>query len=571
MMELTRYLRATRIAYFSMEIGIRPEIHTYSGGLGILAGDAARSAADLDLPMVFVTLASREGYLRQEIDREGGQVDAPDPWKPQDYTRPVGAMIAVAIEGRTVWVRPWLYELKSPLGREVPIILLDTNVAENDPRDRTITNRLYGGDEIDRIKQEIVLGIGGERMLRALGFAIGTYHLNEGHAAFMALSLLLRHRHLPTAEIAESLSHDIDRVREQCVFTTHTPVEAGHDRFDYDDVRQVLGDFIELDQLKLLAGTDCLNMTRLALTLSGYVNGVARRHAQTAQNMFPGYHVRAVTNGAHVPTWMHPRIVALFEQLAPYWASEPVSLLKADEIPGEMLWSAHQQAKSELISEIARITGVAMKVDVPLFGFARRMTGYKRPDLLFSDLELLRIIHARHPFQMVMAGKAHPRDHEGKALIRAIHAHMRELSEMRIAFLPNYDMGLAAKLVAGTDVWLNTPLPPFEASGTSGMKAAFNGVLNLSVLDGWWLEGWDEGVTGWAIGVEWHHTDAHAADLYQKLGDTVLPLYYKDRSRWTWMMKQAIAKIGSVFNSQRMMRRYATEAYVRHEAAATAF
>ena len=562
MIELTRYLRTTRVAYFSMEIGIRPEIHTYSGGLGVLAGDAARSAADLDLPIVFVTLVSREGYLRQEIDPEGNQIDCPDPWKPEDYTRPVGAMVAVAIEGRAVWIRPWLYELQSPLGRQVPIILLDTNVAENDPQDRAITNRLYGGNEIDRIKQEIVLGIGGERILRALGFAVRTYHLNEGHAAFLALSLLLRHRQNAT-DIAGPLSYDIDRVRQQCVFTTHTPVEAGHDRFKYDEVRRVLGDVIELDQLKLLAGTDHLNMTRLALTLSAYVNGVARRHAETAQNMFPEHHVRAVTNGAHVPTWMHPRIAALFERVAPHWASEPVSLVKADEIPDEALWSAHQDAKSELIAEIARVTGVAMRPDVPLLGFARRMTGYKRPDLLFSDIELLRVIHKRHPFQIVMAGKAHPRDQEGKVLIRAVHAHMRELKEISVAFLPNYNMGLAAKLISGTDVWLNTPLPPFEASGTSGMKAAFNGVLNFSALDGWWLEGWDEGVTGWAIGADWSVAAAHAADFYQKLGDTVLPLYYGNRSHWIWMMKQSIAKIGSVFNSQRMMRRYATEAYVR--------
>jgi starch phosphorylase len=563
MIELTRYLPTSRIAYFSMEIGIRPEIHTYSGGLGVLAGDAARSAADLDLPMVFVTLASREGYLRQKIDKEGRQVDGPDPWKPEEYTQPLGAMVAVAIEGRTVWIRAWLYELKSPLGRQVPIILLDTNVAENAAQDRAITNRLYGGNEIDRIKQEIVLGIGGERMLRALGFAIRTYHLNEGHAAFLALSLLRRHRQHGATEGAGPLDYDVDRVRQQCVFTTHTPVEAGHDRFDYDDVHRVLGDFIELDQLKLLAGADCLNVTRLALNLSAFVNGVARKHAETAQSMFPEYPVRAVTNGAHGPTWTHPRIAALVESVAPHWVSEPVSLVKADEIDAKALWSAHQQAKRELIAEIKRISGVAMELDAPLIGFARRMTGYKRPDLLFSDLDLLRVIHGRHPFGLVMAGKAHPRDQPGKDLIRAIHAHMRELPEVRMAYLPNYDMRLSAKLVSGTDVWLNTPLPPFEASGTSGMKAAFNGVLNFSVLDGWWLEGWDEGVTGWAIGAEWEQSDAHAADLYQKLGDTVLPLYYGERDRWIWMMQQSIAKIGSVFNSQRMMRRYATEAYVR--------
>jgi starch phosphorylase len=565
MIELASYLRTTRIAYFSMEIGLRPEMHTYSGGLGILAGDAARSAADLGLPMVFVTLASRSGYLHQDIDAEGAQIDTPDPWNPEDYTQGASVMAAVIIEGRTVWIRTWLYELKSPLGRQVPVILLDTNVAENDARDRSITDRLYGGDEIHRIRQEIVLGIGGERVLRALGFAISTYHLNEGHAAFLALSLLLRNRREPAMAGDDSLTYAIERVREQCVFTTHTPVEAGHDRFEYRDVRRILGDFFDLDQLKRLAGADLLNMTHLALSLSGYVNGVALRHAETAQNMFPGYRVRAITNGAHVPTWMHSRIGAVVETRLPDWAREPVSLVRADELSADLLWSAHQEVKAELIAEIRRMTGVDMKPDVPLIGFARRMTGYKRPDLVFSDLERLLAINARHPFQIVMAGKAHPRDQQGKALIQAIHACMRKARPIAAAFLPNYDMGIAAKVVAGCDVWLNSPVPPFEASGTSGMKAAFNGVLNLSVLDGWWVEGWEEGVTGWSIGNDKDPPDAaaHAADLYRKLESTVLPLYFSDRSRWIWMMKQALGKIGSVFNSQRMMRRYTTEAYVR--------
>ena len=562
MIDITPYLRTTSIAYFTMEIGIRPEMHTYSGGLGILAGDAARTAADLGLPMVFVTLASRSGYLRQEIDPRGEQIDHADPWNPEDYAHSVGVMIAVEIEGRTVWIRSWLYELSSPLQRRVPILLLDTNIQENDPCDRGITDRLYGGDKADRIRQEIVLGIGGERLLRALGFAIETYHLNEGHAAFLALSLLLRNRR----GSEKAPTYEFDRVREQCVFTTHTPIEAGHDRFEYHDVRRILGDIVALDQLKLLAGDDCLNMTHLALSLSGYVNGVAQRHAQTAQNMFPGYRVRAITNGAHVPTWMHPGIAAVVQDHVPHWAREPVSLFKVDDVSGEALWSAHQRAKAELIVEIKRLTGVEMRLDAPLLGFARRMTGYKRPDLLFHDVERLREINARYPLQIVMAGKAHPNDREGKALICAIHADIGEVKPLMAAFLPNYDMRVAARLVAGADVWLNTPLPPLEASGTSGMKAAFNGVLNFSVLDGWWIEGWDEGVTGWAIGKDDGPVDAAAvaAELYRKLETIILPLYYTDRERWIRMMKQAIGKIGSVFNSQRMMRRYVTEAYVRH-------
>jgi len=562
MIDITPYLRATRIAYLTMEIGIRPEMHTYSGGLGILAGDAARTAADLGLPMVFVTLASRSGYLRQEINALGAQVDHPDPWNPEDYAHGLGVMVAVEIEGRTVWIRPWLYELKSPVERPVPILLLDTDVRENDPQDRNITDRLYGGDKSDRIRQEIVLGIGGERLLRALGFTIETYHLNEGHAAFLALSLLLRYRR----QSDKAPTYEIDRVREQCVFTTHTPIEAGHDRFDYHDVRRILGDIIPLEQLKQLAGAECLNMTHLALYLSRYVNGVAQRHGETAQNMFPDYQVRAITNGAHVPTWMHAAVAAVLEDYLPHWAREPVSLPNPDEVSGDALWSAHQQAKGELIAEIKRATGVEMKLEVPLLGFARRMTGYKRPDLVFHDIERLCAINARYPVQLVMAGKAHPHDQDGKALIGAIHDNMHRIKPLAAAFLPNYDMRIAAKLVAGADVWLNTPVPPLEASGTSGMKAAFNGVLNFSMLDGWWIEGWDEGVTGWAIGNDrgWADAGADAAELYRKLESIILPLYYFDRQRWLWMMKQAIGKIGSAFNSQRMMRRYATEAYIRH-------
>lgn len=556
------FLPRTRIAYFSMEVALRPEMHTYSGGLGVLAGDTARSCADLELPVVFVTLASREGYLRQEIDAEGRQVDHADPWEPADWATPLDAMVAVRIEGRPVWVRPWLRVLTCPIGREIPILLLDTRLEHNDAADRAITDRLYGGDEVYRLKQEMMLGIGGERLLHALGFEIETYHLNEGHAALLAAALLRRHPRPPGRPANGGLRYDDDRVRERCVFTTHTPVEAGHDRFDYADVARLLGDFIEIDQLKLLAGADRLNMTRLALNLSGYVNGVARRHAETARQMFPGYAIRAVTNGVHVPTWTHPALARLFQTVAPDWGHDPEALAVADQLPDEAVWAAHQEAKTALLAEIARLTGVTMRPDLPLLAFARRMTGYKRPDLLFADLERLRAIHRAQPFQVVMAGKAHPRDEGGKALIHAIDGHMRRLAgAIPMAFLPDYDMALAKTLISGADVWLNTPLPPYEASGTSGMKAALNGVLNLSVLDGWWVEGWIEGVTGWAVGRD--GDGDHARDLYDKLEGTVLPLYHGDRGRWIWMMKESISKIAARFNSQRMMRRYAAEAYLR--------
>lgn len=543
-----------------MEIALRPEIHTYSGGLGVLAGDTARSAADLNLPMVFVTLISRNGYVRQQIGGHGGQIDMPNPWTPESWASPLPAMIAVSIEGRNVWVRPWLYLLTCPIGNVVPVLLLDTDLDQNSPEDRRITDRLYGGDEAQRLKQEIVLGIGGSLLLRALGFSIRTYHLNEGHAALLALQLL-RDTRGPGEPGSPSL-YDRASVRERCVFTTHTPVEAGFDRFDYRLVGQLLGDFFDLSELKALAGEDRLNMTRLALNLSGYVNGVARRHAETASGLFPGYQIRSITNGVHVHTWVHAELARLFEARFPHWAHEPEVIALADQIPDNEIWTAHQVAKAELVGEVKKQTGTELRLDVPLIGFARRMTSYKRPNLLFTDLARLRHIAREQPFQVVLAGLAHPLDDPGKQIIEELHRHIRDLQDaIPIAFLPGYDMNLARTLVSGADIWLNTPLPPLEASGTSGMKAALNGVLNLSVLDGWWVEACVDGVTGWAI----ESTPPGASDaeaLYHRLAEVVLPLY-QDRVRWVWMMKQSISKIGSTFNSQRMMRRYAAEAYMR--------
>jgi glycogen phosphorylase len=558
------FLSRCRIAYFSMEMALRPEIHTYSGGLGGLAGDTARSAADLDLPMVFVTLVSREGYLRQEIDVEGRQVDHPDPWEPSEWATPVGAMVAVPIEGRQVWIRPWLYVLTCPIEHSVPVLLLDTRLEQNAPEDRAITDRLYGGDDAWRLKQEIVLGIGGELLLQALGFRIETYHLNEGHAALLTAALLRRYPRTRRLSTGDVLDYDADRVREACVFTTHTPVEAGHDHFSYDLVERLIDGLIPIGQLRLHGGEDRLNMTRLALNLSGFVNGVAVRHAETTRQMFPGYTIRAVTNGVHVPTWTHPAMARLFQEIAPAWGHDPEALIIADTLPDDALREAREEARADLRAEVRRRTGIELRPDLPVIAFARRMTGYKRPDLVFEDLERLRAIHAARPFQLVIAGKAHPRDEGGKALIWDIHRVMNELQgSVPVAFLPGYDMALAKVMVGGADVWLNTPRPPMEASGTSGMKAAVNGGLNLSVLDGWWIEAWIEGVTGWAIGADDRRHEDDAQDLYDKLEGGVLPLWYDDRERWTWMMKQAIGKIAPRFNSQRMMRRYASEAYLR--------
>ncbi|WP_431858078.1 alpha-glucan family phosphorylase [Azospirillum sp.] len=561
---LEDFIRRTKIAYFSMEIALQPAIHTYAGGLGILAGDTMRSCSDLELPVVFVTLLSQDGYLKQVIDAEGRQTEEPDPWTPARWAQPLGAKVAVEIGGREVWVRPWLYIHHGGPDYAVPVILLDTDLDENDDADRAVTRVLYGGDQGHRLRQEIVLGIGGVRLLRALGFEIGTFHMNEGHAALLALELL-RTRRRPRNGNGGAPSYDAEWVRERCVFTTHTPVEAGHDRFPYDLVERVLTGFLDTADLAAFAGTDGLNMTRLGLALSGYVNGVAKRHAEISRRMYPGFRIHAITNGVHVETWTCPSMAALFQRCVPNWQHEPELLVRADQLDDGELWAAHQAAKAALIAAVREWSGCSLSIDAPVLGFARRMTGYKRPDLLFTDPDRLRRLAGRHPFQVLVAGKAHPDDDDGKRLIEAIHRHAAALADIvPVVFLPDYDMAMAKLLTAGCDVWLNTPLPPLEASGTSGMKAALNGVLNLSVLDGWWIEACIDGTTGWAIGdADLGTADDDAEELYAALEQRVLPLYHGDRTRWAWMMKQSISKIASCFNSQRMMRRYASEAYLR--------
>lgn len=558
------FIHSERVAYFTMEIALRSDIPTYSGGLGVLAGDTVRSAADLELPLVTVSLASRAGYFRQRIDTAGRQHEAPDPWDPAAAARPLQARVAVPIEGREVWVGGWLYVLESHMGGRQPVILLDTDLAENDPADRELTHYLYGGDQTYRLKQEIVLGIGGARMLHALGFRVRQYHMNEGHAALLCLELLSRYAY-PSGDVRSGESpYDIPRVRELCNFTTHTPVEAGHDKFPYDLVQRVLGDFVDQPTLKRLAGEDQLNMTRLALNTSEYVNGVAKRHAETSRQLFPGYKVRSVTNGVHPFTWTHPAFARLYDAHLPGWCHEPELLVRADCcIADEAIWDAHMEAKQALVEQVRRLTGTGLDPGLCTLGFARRMTAYKRPELLFTDIARLRAIAGRQPFQVMLAGKAHPRDQDGKRAIEALHAHIRDLAgAVPVVFLPDYDMALAAAMVAGVDVWLNTPLPPWEASGTSGMKATFNGVPNLSVPDGWWSEGRIEGITGWGIGDGGPGAD-DAGSLYDKLERVVLPLYYENRPGWIAVMKGAIAKNASFFNSHRMMRRYTSDAYMR--------
>ncbi len=563
---LDEFIHEPRVAYFSMEIALRSEIPTYSGGLGVLAGDTVRSATDLELPMVAVSLVSRAGYFRQEIDTQGRQLEHPATWDPKRWAQPLDAKIAVPIDGRTVWIGAWLYVLEGSMGGRQPVLLLDTDLNENSSDDREITHYLYGGDNTYRLKQEIVLGIGGVRLLQAVGFTIRHFHMNEGHSALLGLELMRRFTY-PVEELRPGESrYDLPRVRDLCSFTTHTPVEAGHDRFPYDMVQRVLDNDFDIEEIRRLAGEDSLNMTRLALNLSEYVNGVAKKHAEVSNAMYPGYKVHAITNGVHPFVWANEHFRQLYDHYLAGWCHEPQLLMRADCcIPDVAIWEAHVQAKQQLIERVQTLTGVTLKPEIPLLGFARRMTAYKRPDLLFTDLGRLKQIARSQPFQIVLAGKAHPQDDNGKHLIEQLCAHARELAgTITVVYLPEYDMALAQALTAGVDVWLNTPLPPLEASGTSGMKAAFNGVPNLSVLDGWWIEGCIEGVTGWAIGDTAGMPDNNARVLYDKLEQVVLPLYYDaDHGGWIRVMKGAISKNASYFNSHRMMRRYATEAYAR--------
>ncbi len=549
-----------------MEIGLRTEIHTYSGGLGVLAGDTVKSATDLRLPMVAVTLIARKGYFRQELDTHGRQTEMPDEWNPADLMTLLPQRIVVCFEGRPVLVAAWLYIVKSATGGTLPVLFLDTDLPENETADRELTHFLYGGDSHYRLKQEVVLGIGGTRMLEELGFEIKKYHMNEGHSSLLTLELLKRFRKDIEEVWDERLVWDVEKVRSLCVFTTHTPVAAGHDKFSYEMAERTICDVIPLNVIKDFSGPDALNMTMLGINLSNYINGVAKKHGQVSQTMFPGYEIHAITNGVHSYTWVCESMRRLYDKYLPGWANEPEIFVRTGRIPDEELWDAHMEAKRKLIDYVNRETQSDMNYDTLTIGFARRATAYKRADLLFSDIErLARIGEGR--LQIIYAGKAHPRDESGKQLIQRIFQMRERLKDrVKIVFLANYNMDIALNLISGVDVWLNTPLRPLEASGTSGMKACHNGVPNFSVLDGWWIEGHIEGITGWSIGPSADvpaDPSRDADDLYHKLENILVPTYYNDRRGWIKIMENAISKNAYYFNTHRMMRLYVTEAYIR--------
>ena len=547
-----------KIAYFSMEIGITNSIPTYSGGLGVLAGDIVKASADLKLQMVALTLVSRKGYFNQKITNTGEQQESPNIWDPSKILFKVPKTVTIILEGRSVEIQAWLYEHRSQNGGLIPILFLDTDLENNTPEDRQITDYLYGGDKKYRLKQEIVLGIGGTRILEALSFKISKYHMNEGQSALLTLELLKKN------------NLNSQKVQNQCVFTTHTPIEAAFDQFSYELFQELLGNQYMLSTVKQYAGQDNLNMTYLALNLSKYVNGVSKAHMNYSRKIFPGHHIRSVTNGVHSFTWTCRFFRELYDKYIPSWANEPVLLVRASEIPNREIWNTHMKAKNTLINLIKNTNSVSLDPNVLTIGFARRATGYKRSTLIFSRIQKLIEINNRGKIQMVFAGKAHPRDVEGKQLIKRIFQYAKELKDqIKIVYLENYDMQIASKLTSGVDVWLNTPIPPMEASGTSGMKAAHNGVINFSILDGWWIEGCIEGVTGWGIGP--HPSELVSVDerrkrelddLYSKLEYLIVPTFYKNRDAWIMLMKNSITKLAYYFQTQGVLKRYITEAYL---------
>lgn len=599
------------IAYFSAEFGLHSSIPIYSGGLGILAGDHCKEASDLGLPLVGLGFMYPQGYFRQRINPEG--------WQEAEYVRfdreesPISpamtssgtpCAIQVELDQRTVTVVVW----KIWVGR-VPLYLLDTDVPENSPSDRELSARLYGGDQETRIQQEIILGIGGVRALRALEVHPTVWHANEGHSAFQALE---RAREFVGSGL--TLDQAMEQVRQRTVFTTHTPVPAGHDVFPPALMEKYFAHFAKdlgLTQETLLALGDFpdrqrpgFNMTALALRMSAHRNGVSKEHGRVSRQMWRSLWpdasesdipIRSITNGIHTPTWVAGEFHHLFSKhLGPDWVhrcDDPAIWHRVSDIPDGELWAVRQELKRKLrnlMRERARTRwiarpqewnqtlaeGVFLDPDVLTLGFARRFATYKRATLIFRQLDRLKLLLLDHwrPVQIIFAGKAHPADDPGRQFIHDVYQYCQDHAlGGRIAFLEDYDMHVAKHVVQGVDVWLNTPRFPLEACGTSGQKAALNGIPNLSVLDGWWKEGYD-GANGWAIpnpvqSIDPEEQDAQDADhLYRILEQDLIPLYYtRDRDGiprgWIQMVKDTIRTIVPQFSARRMVKDYMTRLY----------
>jgi starch phosphorylase len=566
------HLEQNRIAYFSMEIGFRSDIPTYSGGLGILAGDTLKSMADIGIDAVGVTLLSEYGYFTQHLDDHAYQNESPTNWPIENMLKKLDVSVNVFIQGKLVRVNVWEYNLVGVRGKSVKIYFLDTRDEANTEEDKQLTAKLYGGDTLYRLKQEIILGIGGVKILRELGYNPRKYHMNEGHAAFLILEL---YRELDDMRCFDKDCEEdkYNIIRTHCSFTTHTPVAAGHDEFFESDIKDYLGPVLPDGIFDKVRREGKFSMTRLALEFSSYVNAVARKHQEVSQRMFPDYTIDYITNGVHSTTWTHPRIAALFDKYVIDWRENALELRNARKIPIEELRLAHQKAKQDLFSLVKETTAVELDEHVFTIGFARRATGYKRADLLFKDINRLKDIAKRvGRIQLIFAGKAHPNDHEGKLLIqRIVHLAQDLAPTIKLVFLQDYNLQLAQQLVAGVDLWLNTPQRPLEASGTSGMKAAHNGVPSLSVPDGWWVEGWIEDITGWGIGEEIVYEQDYekqnwndANSIYDQLEHKILPLFYRNNDEYIAVMRRAMAINASYFNTMRMVEQYLVRAYARN-------
>ncbi|WP_448588594.1 alpha-glucan family phosphorylase [Thermocrinis sp.] len=545
------------IAYFAMEIGLDDRIPTYSGGLGTLAGDTLYAYADIGVPAVGITLLYKKGYVSQRITPSGMQLDFDNPWDYKKILKPTNLQLDINFGGLVQKFTAWEYSI---IGREeVKVFFLDASLPENDPEIRKLNDRLYYDDGVFRLRQEILLGIGGYRLLKALGYNISVYHINESHSAFLVVELI---KELGSRK----------EVRKKCVFTTHTPVPAGHDRFPVDMVKQELKTYDQMDWEKE-AEEGFINLSNLSINYSEKVNAVSYKHMFVSSNIFPECKIDYVTNGVYHRRWINWEIQELLNDYIPGWEENPVLLGQVYNVPSELLLKAHMKIKSDLINLVNKLTDSSFSDDTLTICVARRVTAYKRNNLILSDLEKLKYI-AEHKgdIQIIFAGKAHPKDGVGKEMIADIVNKSKKLKTMtrnvKVAFLENYSIDMAKLLVSGCDLWLNNPRRPYEASGTSGMKAGMNGVLNFSVWDGWWLEGGIEGVNGWGIGPKKRWDDLSESDdkedledLYGKLAHIILPMFYNRQDEWVRMMKNSIATIGPYFNTYRMAYEYIGKIY----------
>jgi len=547
-----------RIAYLSMEIGVDPQLPTCCGGLGVLAGDTLKGSAELTFPLVGVSLRHHKGYFEQEIEN-CQQKEVLKRSNPFGVLRKRDEEVKVQIEGRDVTIGAEEYIIKNGHENKVSTYFLDTKLDENKKEDREISETCYWmgkqttyeEHQRHRFKQEIVLGIGGVRFLEKIGYNIRKYHMNEGHTA------------LATLEVAKKNNWDEKETKKKFSFTTHTLVPAGHEVFPIGMVEGVIGDSFPLDKIKEYGGqANCLNMTKLAMRLSDYQNGVSKKNAEAAREMFPDKNIDYITNAVHLGSWTSGSFKGLFDRHFPGWEEEPEKLKDAMKLPSEEVWKAHLENKNILFDFIEDEYGIGLDRDRLTLGWFRRIAEYKRPTLIFTDKERLKHI-GLGKIQILIAGKAHPRDGYGKEAIRKIHEENKTIDvEVPTVFIENYGMDISPTLIAGVDVLLNTPRPPNEASGTSGMKALSNGVINVSSWDGWIDEEFKtkEGAIGWAFGHQ-QETDVQAAHgLYNVLEQKVIPTFYDNPAKWIEMQKHSIS-LASYYNTNRMLKEYIERAW----------